>query len=212
MVWLKICGLKRRDNARKLAELPLDALGINRYEESSRYVERSTAAELAEEVRSVNPNIDVVGVYVNESLEHIREDHGRINWDVVQLHGEERPEFVSDVSELLPVIKAFQVGEDFSPEELVGFDCWGYLMDAYHPEKYGGTGETAPWERIQFLTDDYRIILAGGLTPWNAVEAVRAVDPWGIDLCSGVETDDGTKDVVKVEGLIETLKQEDLLN
>lgn len=200
--WLKICGVQTLENARVLAELDVDALGINRYEPSSRYVDLPTARDLADRIRQVNPDLDVVGVYVNESRKDLERDHDAVNWDVIQLHGDESPEFARSAADLTRVMKAFRVDEKTEFNSFGGYEAWSYLLDAYHPDRYGGTGETAPWERIRFLTDEYRIVLAGGLTPENVTEAIRTVNPWGIDACSGVETDEGLKDVEKVKEFI----------
>ncbi|MFB6347590.1 MAG: N-(5'-phosphoribosyl)anthranilate isomerase [bacterium] len=207
MTWVKICGVQTTDNAMELADMRLDALGINRYEPSSRYVDLGTASELTDRIRRVDSDVDVVGVYVNESLKRIREDHDAVGWDIIQLHGDESPDYTRSAAEMSRVMKAFQVQEDFDVESFGGFQSWSYLLDAYHPERYGGTGETAPWERIRFLTDDYRIVLAGGLTPGNVIEAISTVQPWGIDVCSGVETDEGLKDVDKVRDLLDDVRR-----
>lgn len=206
MTWVKVCGVQTTENARDLAGLSIDALGINRYEPSSRYVGLRRASQLADRIRQVDTDVDVVGVYVNESMDSLREDHEAVNWDIIQLHGNESPEFTRGVSELTRVMKAFRVEEDFNVESFGGYDAWSYLLDAYHPEQYGGTGETAPWDRIRFLTDDYRIVLAGGLTPDNVGDALNTVEPWGIDVCSGVETADGLKDVPAVRELLKNVR------
>lgn len=194
IMWIKLCGVGSSDRARKLAQLDPDAIGINRYEPSSRYVDRDIAERLARGVREVDPSIDVVGVYVNPSPKLLREDHGSVEWDVIQLHGDESPEEVENAGQLTRTMKAFQVDEDFSMDRLETYDSWAYLLDAYHPERYGGTGETAPWERIRSYTDHHRIVLAGGLDPENVRQAIRSVNPWGVDACSGIEDDQGYKD------------------
>jgi phosphoribosylanthranilate isomerase len=202
-MWVKLCGVRAPDRARKLAELGPNALGINRYEPSSRYVDRERAERLAGVVREVDPSIDVVGVYVNSSSERLRKDYEAIEWDVIQLHGDESPEEVQNAGQLTRTMKAFQVDEDFSMDRLETYDSWAYLLDAYHPERYGGTGETAPWERIRFYTDHHRIVLAGGLDPENVREAIRSVNPWGVDACSGIEDDPGNKDPEKSARFVE---------
>lgn len=206
-VWVKLCGVGSVDRARRLAALEPDALGINRYEPSSRYVDRDHAARLAGVIREENSSVDVVGVYVNASETTLREDHDRIDWDVIQLHGDESPEEVAAAGELSRVMKAFRVDDDFSTDRLDTYDSWSYLLDAKESGRYGGTGRKAPWDVVGGLTDEYRIVLAGGLTPDNVADAVRSTNPWGVDACSGIEDEQGRRDPEKTRRFVEAVRR-----
>lgn len=206
-MWIKICGVQREDHARILAQLPIDALGLNRYQPSPRYISVERARGIADTVRSISPEIKLVGIYVDKSHEFILRDRDRIGLDMAQLHGNEPPRLAKQLGGDLEVIKAFQVDEEFSPEVFERYPCSAFLLDAYHPELHGGTGETAPWERIRDWTRSHRIILAGGLNAGNVVDAIRSVRPWGVDVCSGVENERGEKDVDQVKQLLKNASE-----
>lgn len=198
-MWIKICGVQRTDRARTLAKLDLDALGINRYEPSSRYVSNDTAIELTRTIRSVDDSIDVVGVYVNPDRDTLEQDQSAVDWDVIQLHGDESPGFVDEVGRLSRVLKAFSVDEDFSKDRLEPYDSWAYLLDAYHPDQYGGTGRTIAWDSVKDIIEQNRVVLSGGLTPDNIQEAIETTRPYGVDACSGIENREGLKDTDRSE-------------
>lgn len=205
-MWIKICGLQRLEIAPHLGRLDVNAVGINRYEGSSRHVPPERARELAEALRGVDSPPEVVGVYVNAEVDTILGECREIEFDRVQLHGDESPQEVEAIGSEVTVMKALRVDESFSADTMERYACEVFLLDAHHPGRYGGTGETAPWGRIAPLTDRYRIVLAGGLTPDNIRRAVRTVDPWGVDVCSGVETTNGRRDVEAAASIVETLR------
>lgn len=205
-MWLKICGVQEPSTASWLAEQPIDAVGINRYPDSSRYVEKETARAVSEAVHETSESTLTVGVYVNEAEEDIRSDVEAFDLDVVQLHGDESPDEVESLSEIVRVIKAFRVDPDFSEQTLERYDPWAHLLDAYRPDRYGGTGETAPWDRVRNWTGDHRIILAGGLNPANIRDAFETVEPWGLDVNSGVENESGTKDRHAIDQLLSVIE------
>ena len=202
--WVKICGVHSAEVARRLAKLPVAALGLNRYKPSPRYVTRKRAQELARTVR-LHGHLKLAGVYVNASVNQINEDVEQIGLDFVQLHGEESPGFLKSISEKARIIKAFRVGENFDASRLDEYNCWAYLLDARVEGQYGGTGHKAPWQLISGWTADYRLILAGGLTPDNLREAVETVRPFGVDLNSGVENEQGIKDISKIKKALRNL-------
>jgi phosphoribosylanthranilate isomerase len=206
-MWIKICGVQRAARARTLARMDINALGINRYEPSSRYVTRNKAVELTEAIRSVVDSIDVVGVYVNPDQAALRKDQQVIDWDVIQLHGDESPGFVDEVSRLTRVMKAFSVDEDFSRDRLEPYDSWAYLLDAYHPDQYGGTGRTIAWSSVKDLIEENRIVLSGGLTPDNIQDAIETTRPYGVDACSGIEDEEGLKDTDRSEVFVMRVRE-----
>lgn len=201
-MWLKICGVQEVSTASWLARGDVDAVGINRYPDSSRYLGDGEARAVSEAVHDTSDTTMSVGVYVNEPVERIRADVESFELDAVQLHGDEPPATVASLSADTRVIKALRVDPDFSVDHLNDYGPWAFLLDAYRPNQYGGTGETAPWDRIRDWTDDHRIILAGGLNPDNVRDAFRTVEPWGLDVNSGVENESNKKDRDAIEQLL----------
>lgn len=206
-MWVKICGLQDPSIAEELARLPVDAVGLNRYPDSSRFVGSDRVSTLVRALRSGGAPPEVVGVYVDENPRTIRDEAAEHDFDRVQLHGDESPEDVERVGQDVSVIKALRVHETFGPEDLDRYDVGTYLLDADEPGRYGGTGRRAPWDLIAPLTERYRIVLAGGLRPDNVRAAVQAVSPWGVDVCSGVEDPEGNRDLTAVRALLAALKR-----
>lgn len=201
-MWLKICGIQTEKNGILLAERGVDALGLNRYPDSSRFLSDTKARAISFSVHRTNPNVDRVGIYVNEPVDSIKNDIDNFDLDVVQLHGDEPPEQVRELSASSRVIKAFAVGPDFDETVFTRYNPWAFLLDAHVPGKYGGTGTTAPWKRIRAWAQDHKIILAGGLNPDNFQTAARTAKPWGLDFNSELETEEGRKDPVKLRRLL----------
>ncbi len=197
-LWIKICGLHSAEVIRELADLPVTAAGLNRYKPSPRYVTRKRGQELARAAR-LHGELQLVGVYVDAPVEKINEDIDAIGLDYVQLHGDESPGFLRSISRKVKILKAFRVDEDFDVSCLDRYDCWAYLLDARVEGKYGGTGQKAPWRLISNWTADYPLVLAGGLNPGNIRQAVETVNPRGVDLNSGVEDEQGFKEISKIK-------------
>ncbi len=195
----KICGITRLDDAEAAIAAGAWAIGLNHWPESSRYVEAGTAEEIAVLVRR---KIEVVGVFVNQSLGRIAEAVERGQLGYVQLHGDEGPSFCSEVARRTgaKVIKAFRVR---SAAEVRGAEAYRtdfHLFDAYRPGTPGGTGESFDWELVRRRRSPRRggipAIVAGGLTPENIAEAIEASNPWAVDVAGGVEVEGrpGVKD------------------
>jgi phosphoribosylanthranilate isomerase len=190
---VKICGITCREDALMAVEAGVDALGFVFYEKSPRFVTPQKAAAI---IRDLPPFVQTVGLFVNEEA-------GQVNWsadfcglDVVQLHGEEEPEYCVEINRR--VIKAFRVQDSASLAGLKRYQVAGYLLDAWSPLAHGGTGQTFEWDLARSVASTGRLILAGGLTPENVAEAVRTVAPYGVDVSSGVESTPGRKDPDKV--------------
>lgn len=205
VVSLKICGVRSEDDARRLIGMGVDALGVNFWERSKRYLDPASAAWL----KGLEGSILRVGVFVNASAEFairmVRE--GLI--DVVQLHGDEKPEDAAMYRELrIPFIKALGVGD---AEDLSGADRFGataLLLDAHAPGVYGGTGATFDWNAAVDYKREHPgvpLVLAGGITPANAADAVAFVRPAALDVASGAEHAPGVKDFEKVAALLAAL-------
>lgn len=213
-MWIKVCGVRDEESAVKIAEAGADAIGLNFYRRSVRFVWRETARNI---VRALPSGTAKVGVFVNASTAEIVETARQTGLTAVQLHGDETAEIVAEVRQALPelqLIRAWRVGsEGLAPLVEHCVDCrqlggvWdACLVDARVEGSYGGTGSTAPWELLSrewALHALPRLILAGGLTAENIAEAVQSVRPWGVDIASGVEAAPGIKDLDLVRQFIE---------
>lgn len=190
MVKVKICGITNVRDARAAVRLGADALGFNFYRRSPRYVEPARAAAI---LAALPPFLTAVGLFVNETAQKILKTCEEVGLDTVQLHGDETPTTVGALRQLTR-IKAFRVRDDRDLKRLPRYAVEAYLLDAYVPDKAGGTGETFNWELARRAQPYGPIILAGGLTPENVAEAVRQARPYAVDVASGVETAPGIKD------------------
>jgi phosphoribosylanthranilate isomerase len=208
-VRVKICGVTRLEDARAAWTAGADALGLNFYPRSPRYVEPATAAALARTRPALGA---LVGVFVNESPELIRARVRECGLTAVQLHGDEPPEACTGFG--VPVIKALRVR---GPEDVarartyVGAgDVATLLLDGAAPG-YGGGGVTFDWSLVARLVDvGVPVLVAGGLTPANVAEAVRATRPYGVDVASGVEASPGIKDLEAVRAFIRAARSVNL--
>lgn len=199
----KICGITQPDQARRTAELGADLVGINFWRMSKRYVAPSNAGWLT----GLPLTTARVGVFVNPTMAEIEAVAADDLVSLFQLHGDETPAFCASLENLgLKVIKAIQVRDPLSLEHIADYTVNDILLDAYHPQARGGTGDTFPWAlalRFKELYPGRRLWLAGGLTPDNVAEAVRQVQPYAVDVASGVEDDiPGVKNMTKVEKFI----------
>lgn len=199
---VKICGITRREQAHAIVALGADALGLNFWPKSKRYLAPALAAEWVNELK---PLTTLVAVLVNPSPEQLKQALPLVH--VLQLHGDESPDDCARALELgLPVIKALQVRDRESLSVIGDYPCDTILLDAYCPGLYGGEGKTFPWElalEAKQLFPDKKFILAGGLTADNVAEAVAQVKPVAVDVASGVESSPGIKDLALVQRFIE---------
>ncbi len=203
MVKVKICGITNLEDALTSAEYGADALGFIFYEKSSRYIAPAEAINL---IKELPPFITKVGVFVNESIEKVKQIKVLTGIDVVQLHGDETPDMCDVIGN--KVIKAFRVSgqRPVVSGQLSKYHVSAYLLDTYREGIRGGTGETFDWNFAVEAKKYGRVILAGGLTPDNVSEAVKKVRPYAVDVASGVEERPGKKDLKKVREFIETAK------
>jgi len=193
MTRVKFCGFTHQDDVAQAVALGADALGFVFYGPSSRYVSPEHAKTLT---RSVPAFVTRVGLFVNEEAETIQRIFEIAQLNLIQYHGEESPEFCDAIG--LPYIKAFRVrkGMDLRTEMDRYPNASGFLLDAYVKGQPGGTGERFDWELIPH--SHAPIILAGGLTPDNAKDAIDQVAPWALDVSGGIETKPGRKDPDKM--------------
>jgi phosphoribosylanthranilate isomerase len=194
---VKICGITNLEDALQAVEAGADALGFVFYDKSPRFV---TPHEVQQIVAELPPFVTTVGLFVNESVQRIRRAMADAQLDVVQLHGDEQPE--DCLLAPLSVIKALRVQDASSLQGADRYQVSALLLDAWSDEHYGGTGLSFDWQLAKQLTGQRRLILAGGLTPDNIIAAVRQVNPYAVDVSSGVEARPGKKDQQKVAEFI----------
>lgn len=192
MTLVKICGITNLEDALAAVDAGADAVGFNFYEKSPRYVEARTVRRIIEQLPE---SVLKVGVFVNVSEpESLRENALAAGINVLQLHGDESPEYCAELSDY-SVIKAIAVGNDFEAENVLRYRVDSILLDTSHKSLRGGTGEVFDWRIAQKVTELFpRVFLAGGLSAANVVEAINHVRPYAVDTCSAVESAPGKKD------------------
>jgi phosphoribosylanthranilate isomerase len=201
-VKVKICGITNIDDALTAADLGADALGFIFIESSPRYITPRAARKI---IQGLPPFVVPVGVVADMAYHKILEVINQSRIGCVQLHGEEMPERLMQYP--VPAYKSFRVDSSFDPEILRRYKGSAYLLDTKISGELGGTGQTFDWEIAVKAKKYGRIILAGGLTPGNIIEAARKVQPYAVDVNSGVEECPGKKDHTKLKSLFERLKQ-----
>jgi phosphoribosylanthranilate isomerase len=202
MVKVKICGITRLKDALSAIAAGADALGFVFHSASPRHILPEQAAEI---IRQLPPFIQTVGLFVDEELETVNTTADQCNLDIVQLHGIEAPSYCNSVSRR--VIKAFRIKDDSSLDSIDNYRVSSFLLDAWSPIAHGGTGTTFNWEIAARAAASHTIILAGGLTPVNVADAVSTVNPYAVDVSSGVESEPGIKDGVMIRAFVSAAKQ-----
>jgi phosphoribosylanthranilate isomerase len=176
-------------------DLGADALGFNFFSASPRFIESAAAREI---IRRLPPLATAVGVFVNVlDPGAVERTASAAGVQVIQLHGDESAEYCGNLGSW-PLIKAVGVGWDWDPSLLDNLPVQAILLDAKDDQRFGGTGQTFDWSLLRGLPAGKRFILAGGLSPVNVAEAIRVVRPYGVDVCSGVESRPGKKDPGKL--------------
>ncbi|HJZ81496.1 MAG TPA: bifunctional indole-3-glycerol phosphate synthase/phosphoribosylanthranilate isomerase, partial [Pyrinomonadaceae bacterium] len=197
--WIKICGITNLEDARAAIDAGADLLGFNFYPRSPRFIEPQAAGKIISAIRSGNGRrrpLSTVGVFVDESIEQVARIVTEVKLNGIQLHGDENLEYCRRLKDLLPerfLIKAVaaQPGQKFKFHG-EAFDA--IMVDAFAPQLHGGTGRIADWSFARDLTAKLpRVFLAGGLSPENVGNAIAAVQPYGVDACSSLETAPGRK-------------------
>ena len=204
MTKVKICGITNLEDALSSLDAGADALGFNFFEQSPRYITPAAANEI---VSKLPREILIVGVFVNSSLVEIETVLSSVPLGSIQLHGHEDPAFVRRAARTgAKVIKAFRVRADFQPGMVSDYEAAQFLLDA-DSRSFGGSGETFDWAAaIEFKNYSSQFYLAGGLTPDNVADAIRKVEPFAVDVCSGVESVRGKKDPMKVDAFVRNAK------
>lgn len=201
MVKIKICGITNLEDALMAVEAGADALGFVFFRGSPRYISPEGAAAV---ICRLPPFVQTVGLFVNEELATVNSVADRCGLDIVQLHGEETPDFCHAVKRR--VIKAFRVKDASTLDDMANYRVAAPLLDAWSPAAHGGTGTTFNWEIAARAAASQPIILAGGLTPENIAGAIAAVRPYAVDVSSGVESTPGKKDAGLIRSFIRSCR------
>ncbi len=198
----KICGITRVEDLISVAHAGADAIGLVFYPPSPRNVSIQQAIEL---LAHLPPFVTVVGLFVNASADTVREVMARVNLDVLQFHGDESPDYCAQFGK--PYLKAIRVkaGVDLAHCAARYASAQGLLLDAYIEGIHGGTGASFDWALIP-KDLPLPVILSGGLDPQNVAAAIQQVQPYAVDVSSGVEAAKGVKDAGKVEGFMRAVK------
>ncbi|HTP50789.1 MAG TPA: phosphoribosylanthranilate isomerase [Anaeromyxobacteraceae bacterium] len=197
---IKICGITSVEDALAAVRLGADALGFNFWSDSKRYISPSAAEAI---VARLPPFVTTVGVFVNQPEGEIRAIASESGVQVFQLHGDEPPDFCARLP--LPVIKAIPVDQVKALSRLLSYEVSAFLLDT--PSRgFGGSGVPFDWSLAEGVSEVAPVILAGGLTPENVAEAIRAVRPYAVDVASGVESHPGAKDPAKMARFIAAAK------
>jgi phosphoribosylanthranilate isomerase len=204
---VKICGLTKPEQALAIAQLGATALGFICVPQSPRYISTDRVKTI---VKELPLEVDKIGVFANADREEIAA-FVAVGLTGVQLHGDESPEFCQQLKQLLPEVEIIKALRIKNAQYLSAINDYAncvdtLLLDAYHPQLLGGTGTTLNWETLKQFCPNLPWLLAGGLTPDNILDALKKLNPGGIDLSSGVERSPGDKDLDKVAKLFDKLK------
>jgi len=200
MTKVKICGIKTLPDALAAVEAGADYLGFNFYSKSVRFLEIQNFIEIGSVLKKDHPSIKLVGVFVNSSENEINKLLETGILDLVQLHGDETPEFCRAFEN--KAFKAFRGIPNADVATYIRSEAPALLVDTSISGSYGGTGVTGDWTGAARLANLYPLFLAGGLKPENVAEAVQQVDPWGVDVASGVESSPGKKDAGRMKAFV----------
>jgi phosphoribosylanthranilate isomerase len=201
-VRIKICGITRERDALVAVELGVEAIGFVFWPGSPRAITADAARAI---VGAVPPTTVKIGVFVNQSRDEVRAIAEAAGLDGLQFHGDETDEDM--VAQTLPVIKAVPLDQPGDEERAIGLPAGVVpLLDVFDPVRRGGTGRTVDWDVAARIAFKRPTMLSGGLTAENVGEAVRRVDPWYVDVSSGVEASPGVKDERKLRAFVEAVR------
>ncbi len=210
---VKICGIRSFEDAMMVVEAGVDIIGFNFYPSSPRYISPGDCMRLVVRLETVlreeMSRVTMMGVFVNSERDNIYAIFRDCHMDMIQLSGDEPPEVLEHLGE-----RSFKV---LRPTSLAGFleevDRYprrtmapAWMIDTFRPGQYGGTGQPVDWELAFQIARQAPILLAGGLKPHNVAEAIRRVQPWGVDVASGVESAPGKKDPTMVRDFIQAAR------
>jgi len=200
LVKVKICGLRRKEDIEYANELKPDYVGFV-FAKSKRQIEVEQALDL---ISLLDKEIKTVGVFVNEPVENALKIAQTLNLDVLQFHGDETQDYIDNFKNFT-VWKAIRIKDKEDLEKTKQFKVNSFVFDTLTKNEYGGTGKTFNWKVLKGMELNVPIILAGGLNENNVEEAIKIVDPYAVDVSSGVETE-GYKDFKKLKSFIEKVR------
>ncbi len=204
---IKICGITTLEDARFASGALCDYLGYIFYSQSPRFVDPAKAAAITEWVEGP----ENVGVFVDAAIDEVNDIANRSGMDLVQLHGNETPHYCRLIDK--PIIKTFRIDSDMSAGELHEaiepyLEVADYLLfDTKDSAQMGGTGKSFDWNILKDLSKDIPLFLAGGLNAGNVRRAINTVQPYAVDVSSGVELEPGVKDFDKLNELIDEMRE-----
>jgi len=190
MVRVKICGITNKRDALAAVKYGAWALGFVFYAKSPRYV---TPAKAKAIIQRLPPFVTAVGVFVNEQLSVVKHIAEFCGLSVLQFHGDETPAYCQKFKGY-KIIKAFRIKDKFDSKNISRYKTDAYFLDTFHEKLYGGSGRTFDWGIIKNHKKlNKPVILSGGLNPENVAEAIRQIQPYAVDVSSGVEEYSGRK-------------------
>jgi indole-3-glycerol phosphate synthase/phosphoribosylanthranilate isomerase len=205
---VKICGITTRQDGLAAVDAGADMLGFNFYPRSKRYIPPEKCVHIVSVLAQYTARVQLVGVFVNATRAEIEAITDECHLDLVQLSGDEPPEFLRALG--LPTLKGIRPASleeaQAAAARFARPAAPALLVDAYRPGEYGGTGHTGDWALARALAEQYPILLAGGLTPDNVAAAVAQVRPWGVDVASGVESSPSRKDAAKMKAFVQAAR------
>jgi phosphoribosylanthranilate isomerase len=203
-VEIKICGITNVRDAKACVEMGAQLIGLNFYSRSPRYIEPDIGRKIVE---TLPPDTDTVGVFVDGGTDKIRNAARTARVRSIQLHGNFSPEIARELADEFRVIRAFSTDPRFRPEHAALFQNCDVLIDAHDPDLPGGTGRTCDWPvaRATLIFTRF-LILSGGLNAQNVGQAIHAVGPHAVDVCSGVEKAPGVKDHGAIENFVAAVR------
>lgn len=209
MTRVKICGVTLPDDAARVSAAGADFIGLNFWPRSKRYVDPERAPMLASVARGAG-SAKLVGVFVDPDVDEVLAVTAQVDLDIIQLHGDEHPDQVQRISRAVyrPVWKAVPVASQRDIEHLDVWPVEAILLDAPTPGR-GGAGAKFDWKLAREARERFprlHVVLAGGLRPDNVADAIAAVDPWAVDVASGVEAGPGIKDAAKLDAFVAAVR------
>ena len=202
---IKICGITNQIDALYAVNAGADALGFMFYKKSPRHVSPNIVKSI---VTNLPPFVLTVGVFVNEEAKVVRDIVDECGLALAQIHGDETADFCEFLGR--PVMRGIRLRDRNTFLAMAEYKgrarVRGFILDAFSKNTYGGTGKTADWDLAKEAAQSFSFFLAGGLTPDNVQEAIEKVEPYGVDVSSGVESSPGKKDPAKVQAFIQAVK------
>lgn len=202
---VKVCGMRHTENIKALCQLPIDLIGFIFYPKSSRYIgDRKDRLPYSSHIP---PHIFKAGVFVNQSLEEVKNEIAYSELDIVQLHGDESPEYCEKIARCAEVIKAFSIDDDFDFEQLESYQSCRYFLFDTKGLQRGGNGTKFDWKLLEKYRGNKAFFLSGGIAPEDSAVLNKLQHPYlaGYDLNSCFETAPALKNISQIETFIQKI-------